>query len=64
MNANLIEAFFFFFLAAPLAHGSSQAKDQIRAAALTYSRASATPDPYPTAPHWEVLNLAEPFKVT
>ena len=41
--------FFFFFLATLTAHGSSQARDQIQATAVTYTTAVATMDPYPTA---------------
>ena len=41
-----ISLFFFFFLpAAPTAHGSSQARDQIQAPAATYAAAAAVPDP-------------------
>ena len=36
---------FFFFIAAPLAYGSSQAGDQIQAAVVTYAIAVATLDP-------------------
>ena len=35
---------FFLFMAAPAAHGSSQATGQIRTAAEAYARATATPD--------------------
>ena len=38
-------SFIFIFLAALRAHRSSQAKEPIRAAAVTYTTASATPDP-------------------
>ena len=36
---------FFFLMAAPLAYGSSQARDSIQAAAATYTTAMATRDP-------------------
>ena len=36
--------------AAPMAYGSSQPRDQIRAAALTYATAVPMPDPYATVP--------------
>ena len=37
--------FFFFFLATPTAYRSSQARNQIQAAAVTYGTAVAMPDP-------------------
>ena len=40
-------SFFFFlllFMAAPAAHGSSQPRDKVRAAAVAYTTATATPD--------------------
>ena len=37
--------FFFFLMAAPMAYGSSQARDWIRAAAMTFTTAAATLDP-------------------
>ena len=37
--------FFFSFLSAPVAYGSSPARDQIWAVAATYATATATPDP-------------------
>ena len=40
----LLEFFFSLFMAVPVAHGSSQARDQIRAAAATYATATATLD--------------------
>ena len=39
------QLFFFFFMAAPIAYGSSQAKEYIRATAAIYAGAAATPDP-------------------
>ena len=36
-----------------MAYGSSQARDQIRATAVTYDAAIATLDPEPTASQWE-----------
>ena len=45
----LFAFFFFIFLAAPKSYGSSQAKDQIWAEAVTYATAAATSDPQPTA---------------
>ena len=42
MYKNLI---FFFFTSAPAAHGNSQAKGQIRAAAEAYAAATATLGP-------------------
>ena len=35
---------FFFLMASPAAYGSSQARGQIRAAAVAYTTAKATPD--------------------
>ena len=37
--------FFFFFVGCPMAYGSSLARDQIQAAALTYAADVAMPDP-------------------
>ena len=37
-------------MASLTAYGSSWARDQIQATAVTYALAIATPDPYPTAP--------------
>ena len=37
--------FFFNFMAAPAAYGSSRAKDKIQVTATTYAAAAATPDP-------------------
>ena len=37
--------FLFNFMAAPVAYGSSQARDQILATAVTYAATVATPDP-------------------
>ena len=37
--------FFFFFMAAPVAYGSSPARDWVWAAVVTYATAMATPDP-------------------
>ena len=41
-------------MAAPVAYGSSHARDQIPAIAATCATAAATPDPQPTAPWWEL----------
>ena len=40
-----INLFFFFFSGTPAAYGSSQARDRIQAAPVTYITAAATPDP-------------------
>ena len=51
--------FFFFsgfsFLTVPMVYGSSQARDQIQATAVTYAVAVAMPDLYLTAPQRELL---------
>ena len=44
ITGSLYLFFFFFFRAAPAAYGSSQARDQIRAIAPAYTKATATPD--------------------
>ena len=44
-----------FFLAAPIAYGRFQARDQIWAAAAIYPTAAVMLDPQPTAPQWELL---------
>ena len=41
----MVSFFLFCFMAASLAYGNSQAKDQIQATASTYAAAVATPDP-------------------
>ena len=41
----IFSPFFFFFLATPTAYRSSQARNQIQAAAVTYGTAVAMPDP-------------------
>ena len=46
--------FFFFFLAAPLACGRSQARDQSRATAATQPIAMTTPDPLTRCSTWEL----------
>ena len=43
-NTKRYAFFFFLFKAAPMAHGSSQARGQIRAAAEAYTTATAIPD--------------------
>ena len=35
-----------FLMATPMAYGSSQARDQIQATAVTYATAEETPDPF------------------
>ena len=50
--------FFFFrfsFLTVPVVYGSSLARDQIQATAVTYAVAVAMPDLYLTAPQRELL---------
>ena len=42
------------FMDAPAAPRSSQVRDRIRAAAVTYTTAAAMPDPKPTVPQWEL----------
>ena len=46
----------FSVLATPWSYGRSQARDQIRAAAMTYTTTVAMPDPWPTVPQWELLD--------
>ena len=48
-NQNRVSPTSFSFSATPAAYGNSQARDQIRAGAVTYGTAAATPDPQPTA---------------
>ena len=44
----------FFFLAAPMACGSSQARDRTRATAVTEAATVTTLDPEPTVAQWEL----------
>ena len=43
-NYNAIKITLFIFMAAPIAYGSSQVRDQLRAAAEAYATATATLD--------------------
>ena len=47
-NFSLFFIYFSFFRVVPVAYGSSQARDQIGAAAEAYATATATPDPDPS----------------
>ena len=51
--------YLFIFLAVPKAHGSSGARDQIRATAATYATAAATPHPSPTMSQREFLQCCD-----
>ena len=50
-----------YSLATPIAYRSSQARDLIRTAAVTYATAEAMPDPSPATPRRELLILTHYF---
>ena len=49
-TVGFLNFYLFIFMAAPGAHGSSWARDRIQAAAATYAKAVAMPDPLTHCP--------------
>ena len=63
-HVHLGKPHFFFFKATSTAYGSSQARDQIRAAAMTRATAAALPDPLTLCTHFAYRPSLATIKLT